>query len=45
MDKKDLKWYEAPAVEVVEMKHEGFLCASDPIYDPSDPIPGSDETE
>jgi hypothetical protein len=28
MDKKDLKWYEAPQMEVVEMKHEGFLCAS-----------------
>ena len=30
MDKKDLKWYEAPQMEVVEMKHEGFLCASGP---------------
>ena len=28
MDKKDLKWYEAPAVEVVELKAEGFLCGS-----------------
>jgi len=28
MDQKDLKWYEAPQMEVVEMKHEGFLCAS-----------------
>jgi len=28
MDKKDLKMYEAPASEVVEMELEGFLCAS-----------------
>ena len=29
MDKKELKFYEAPAAEVVELKLEGFLCASD----------------
>ena len=28
MDKKVLKFYEAPAVEAVEMMTEGFLCAS-----------------
>ena len=26
MDKKDLKFYEAPATEVVELNVEGFLC-------------------
>ena len=28
MDKKDLKWYEAPVMEVVDVEVEGFLCAS-----------------
>ena len=28
MDKKDLKMYEAPSLEVVELEQEGFLCAS-----------------
>ena len=28
MDKKDLKFYEAPAVELVEVELEGFLCES-----------------
>jgi len=28
MDKKVLKMYETPAVEAVELKVEGFLCAS-----------------
>ena len=28
MDKKDLKWYESPVSEVVEMEADGFLCAS-----------------
>ena len=28
MDKKVLKFYEAPSQEVVELKLEGFLCAS-----------------
>lgn len=28
MDKKVLKMYEAPAVELVELNVEGFLCAS-----------------
>ena len=30
MDKKDLKFYVAPSQEVVELKHEGILCASNP---------------
>ena len=28
MDKKVLKWYETPTVEIVELEVEGFLCAS-----------------
>ena len=28
MDKKDLKFYEAPTVEALEMEIDGFLCAS-----------------
>ena len=28
MDKKDLKWYEAPVMEVVDVEVEGFLCGS-----------------
>ena len=39
MDKKELKFYEAPVVELVEMEIEGFLCASN-----GDNIdPGDDE--
>ena len=29
MEKKDLKMYEAPAVEIVEMEAQGVICASD----------------
>lgn len=28
MEKKELKFYAAPACEVVELKVSGFLCAS-----------------
>ena len=28
MEKKDLKVYEAPAMEVVEMELQGIVCAS-----------------
>ena len=28
MDKKELKFYEAPACEVVELDLQGMLCAS-----------------
>jgi hypothetical protein len=31
MEKKFLKFYEAPATEVVELEVEGFLCASGDI--------------
>jgi hypothetical protein len=35
MDKKELKFYEAPACEVVELKLEGHLLAeSDPVETP-----------
>ena len=27
MEKKDLKWYEAPAVEIVEMETAGAMLA------------------
>ena len=37
MDKKDLKWYEAPVMEVVDVEVEGFLCASNvDNIDPND---------
>jgi hypothetical protein len=28
MDKKELKWYETPASELIEVASEGFLCGS-----------------
>ena len=31
MEKNQLKWYEAPAVEVVEMDAKTFLLAGSPI--------------
>ena len=45
MDKKDLKMYEAPSLEVVELEQEGFLCASptgggSADIDPEDVDPG-----
>ena len=46
MDKKDFKFYEAPACEVVELKLEGFLCASGDIEgvdNPSDLNGGNDD--
>ena len=30
MDKKDLKWYESPVMETVDVEVEGFLCGSNP---------------
>jgi len=35
MDKKELKFYDAPACEVVELKYQGMLCAS-PGSEPGD---------
>ena len=45
MNKKDLKFYEAPACEVVELDLEGILCASptgggSEDIDPEDVEPG-----
>jgi hypothetical protein len=37
MEKKILKFYETPAVEIIETELEGFLCASNP----DDPFDGS----
>jgi len=28
MDKKELKWYVTPDVEIIETELEGFLCTS-----------------
>ena len=36
MEKKELKMYEAPIVEVVEMEAQGVICASGSEYDPDD---------
>lgn len=45
MDKKELKFYEAPATEVVELKLEGFLCASnvDGVDNPGDITGGNED--
>lgn len=39
MDKKELKFYEAPATEVVELKVNAQLLAGSP--NPDDPFDGS----
>ncbi len=39
MEKKVLKWYEAPTVELVKTELEGFLCTS------GEDISGNDEDE
>ena len=39
MEKKNLKWYDAPQVEVVEMEMQQFLCAS---FEAKDPDLGDD---
>ena len=41
MDKKELKFYEAPAYEVVELEVEAQLLAGSP--NPDDPFDGSTE--
>ena len=43
MNKKDLKMYEAPVCEVVELKVSATLLAGS--YDPLNPKPGDDENE
>ena len=42
MDKKNLKFYDAPATEVVELEVEGFLCESAGTTGGSDDIPEDD---
>jgi hypothetical protein len=43
MDKKVLKWYEAPAVEIVELEVEGQILAGSSV-DPGESIlPDPDE--
>jgi len=39
MDKKELKFYEAPACDVVELKLQGVLCASNPTSPGETPDP------
>lgn len=41
MDKKELKFYEAPVQEVVNLNLEAQLLAGS--FDPEDPKPGDDE--
>ena len=45
MDKKELKFYEAPACEVVELKLQGFLCNSAGTSGGSDDIDKDDVDE
>jgi len=45
MDKKDLKFYEAPTSEAVELKVEGYLCSAskiDGVEDTDDLTGGND---
>ena len=42
MEKKNLKWYDAPQVEVVEMELQGMLCVSTNAEGVGD---GNDNTE
>lgn len=44
MERKDLKFYETPAMEVVELKAQSALLAGSG-YDPLNPNPGDDENE
>ena len=45
MDKKELKFYEAPAAEVVELEAEGFLCGSNPDNPLDDSTADTEEME
>jgi hypothetical protein len=45
MDKKNLKWYESPVVEVVELNIEGQLLAGSPSGGGSDNIDPEDIDE
>ena len=41
MDKKDLKWYESPVMETVDVEVEGQILAGSP--NPDDPFDGKTE--
>jgi hypothetical protein len=45
MEKKILKFYETPAVEIIEAELEGFLCASGDVegVEDSDDITGGNK--
>jgi len=49
MDKKELKFYDAPACEVVELKLQGMLCESGGSGNPLDPdldaVPDDEKVE
>ena len=45
MNKKDLKWYESPVMETVNVKLEGFLCASNPDNPLDDSTAETEEME
>ena len=47
MDKKELKFYESPACEAVELKLEGMLCASkiEGVENPEDITGGNNDEE
>ena len=44
MDKKELKFYESPAYEVLELQLQGMLCGSpvEGVDDPGDITGGND---
>lgn len=43
MDKKVLKWYEAPAVEIVELEVEGQILAGSSLNPDESILPDPDE--
>ena len=45
MDKKVFKMYESPAVEIVEVKTEGFLCGSVGGFDDESDGEGSEDAD
>ena len=45
MEKKILKFYETPAVEIIEAELEGFICASNPDNPLDDSTADTEEME
>lgn len=45
MEKKELKMYEAPVVEVVEMEAQGVICGSGEFESPFNPGDTPDDGE